>query len=102
MNWMRVAVYRLGDEDGRIAREEAVRLTREEAAPLLHGLPGFLDYELVEAGDTFLAISHWRTQAEAAATAAVHEEWRQAHAPTLPRPVAVYVGEVVIPRDGTG
>ena len=98
MTWVRIGVYRLGGEQTGIGREDAVRLTRESAAPLARGIPGFVDYELVEAGDAFLAISHWRTREEAEAMAAAHEEWRQATAPALPQPVEVYVGEVVIPR----
>ena len=99
MAWARIGVYRLGGNQGGVGRDEAVRLTRDSAAPLAHGLPGFVDYELVEAGDTFLAISHWRTREEAEAIGAAHEEWRQANAPGLPQPVAVYIGEVVIPRE---
>ena len=95
MAWARIAVYSLAGEG--ISREEAVRLTREGAVPLVRDLPGFVDYELVEAGDTFLAISHWQTRAEAEGMVEPHEAWRQASAPHLPQPVAVYVGEVVIP-----
>ncbi|MCD6057476.1 MAG: hypothetical protein K0Q89_1006, partial [Thermomicrobiales bacterium] len=98
MAWVRIGVYRLSDDRGGIGRDEAVRLTRESAVPLVRGLPGFLDYELVEAGDTFLAISHWRTREEATAVTVAHEEWQQTHAPALPRPVEVHVGEVAIPR----
>jgi heme-degrading monooxygenase HmoA len=98
MAWARIGVYKLGGDQGGIGRDEAIRLTRESAVPLVRGLPGFIDYELVEAGDTFLAISHWRTQEEATAVTVAHEEWRQATAPALPQPVAVHVGEVVIPR----
>ena len=57
MAWARIGVYRLGGDQGGIGRDEAVRLTRESAAPLVRGLRGFIDYELVEAGDTFLAPS---------------------------------------------
>jgi hypothetical protein len=98
MAWVRIGVYRLGGDQVGIGRDEAVRLTRESAVPLVRGLPGFIDYELVEAGDTFLAISHWRTREEATAVTAAHEEWQQANAPALPRPVEVHVGEVAIPR----
>jgi hypothetical protein len=45
-----------------------------------------------------LAISHWRTRKEATAVTLAHEEWRQANAPALPQPVAVYLGEVVLPH----
>jgi hypothetical protein len=98
MAWVRIGVYRLGRDQGGIGRDEAVRLTRESAVPLVRGLPGFIDYELVEAGDTFLAISHWRTREEAMAVTVAHAEWQQANAPALPRPVEVHVGEVVIPH----
>ena len=98
MAWARTGVYRLGGDQGGIGRDEAVRLTRESAVPLVRGLPGFIAYELVEAGDTFLAISHWRTREEATAVTVAHEEWQRAQAPALPWPVEVSVGEVVIPR----
>jgi hypothetical protein len=98
MAWVRIGVYRLSGDQGGICRDEAVRLTRESAVPLVRRLPGFIDYELVEAGDTFLAISHGRTREEATAVTVAHEEWQQANAPTLLRPVEVHVGEVVIPR----
>jgi hypothetical protein len=97
MAWVRIGVYRLDGEQSGVDREEAIRLTRESAAPMVRGLPGYIDYELIDAGDTFLAISHWQTREEAEALAVAHEEWRQATAPALPLPVDVYIGEVVIP-----
>ena len=101
MAWVRIAVYRLSDSEAGIERDEAVRLTRESAVPLVRGLAGFVDYELVEVGDAFMAISHWQSREHAEAMAEPHEAWRQAEAPALPRPAAVYIGEVVIPRQGS-
>jgi heme-degrading monooxygenase HmoA len=100
MAWARIAAYRLGEREGSISRDEAVELTREGVVPLVRELPGFIDFELVEAGDTFLAISHWRTKAEAEGAHGTHETWRQGSAPHVPRPVAIYVGEVVLSREG--
>src|SRR5688572_5661317 len=96
MATVRIAKYRLSDDPQSIEREEAVRISRDLTLPFARTQPGFLNYELVEAGDHYYSITLWRTREEAEAVAASHEAWRRANAPALPQPVEVHLGEVRI------
>ncbi len=96
MATVRIAKYRLSDDPQAIEREEAVRISRDQTLPFARTQPGFLSYELIEAGDSFFAITRWRTREEAEAVASSHEAWRQANAPALPQPIEVHLGEVLI------
>ncbi len=94
---MYVAIRRLQVQPGFM--DEAVRLVENELVPILSSSPGFVEYDVVQAGeDVGLTISVFETQEQAEESNRRAAEWVKTHlAPLAAGPLEIVaVGEVLV------
>lgn len=72
MHYARIVVHTLHSEKA----DEAITQVRADQLPLLQRQPGFVAYELMEAGDNrLISISTWESRAHAEASAPITGAW---------------------------
>ncbi len=84
-------------------KEQFVKQVREGFLPIMHQIPGFVTYYLVDTGpDSYASVTLFADKAGAEEAGKRAAEWSQTNmAPLMAAPLDVLVGEVVI-IDGKG
>lgn len=77
---------------------EAARRVREDFAPILRGMPGFVAYYVVDAGDgTFATVSVFADRATAEESNRLAADWaKRVLGPMMASPLEFTTGEVVV------
>lgn len=96
MAHMRIAVYTVT----RGTWAEIAALAKAGMLPIFQAQPGFIDYQLIDAGNsTGLSVSEWQTEDEAEAATAEAADWVRDNIADRLQIQANYVGDDLLAAD---
>ena len=93
MTHMRIAAYRITSGTA----QEVADLARDGMLPIFRQQPGFVGYEVVDAGNgTVLSVSRWQSAEQAVAATAKAADWVRENLAARVQLQASYVGEALL------